>query len=51
MITDHKTFSSEEIDRIIYMYRNRPCTIAEIARDMDATVDAIMEVLSDNNVF
>lgn len=45
MITKYEDLTPEQIDRIIYMYRNRPCTVTEISRSEDVAEELIDELV------
>jgi hypothetical protein len=45
MITKYEDLTQEQIDRIIYMYRNRPCTITEISRSEDVTEELVEKLV------
>lgn len=51
MISNYKDLTRDQIDSIIYMYINEPCTIAEIARSEGVTEDLVMDVLDKHNIY
>lgn len=51
VIDKYEDLTRDQIDRIIYMYTNRPCTMMEIAQSEEVTVDVIYEVLDKHYIY